>query len=410
MKRLKILIRLFWSYHQRLSELKKIENFSINQERLIYHCPLNASKRRNLARQYINQPMLKYVELARPHILHVGVTTTCNLHCPACPTGKGSLGRPGEHLDFDLYCRTVNALRDYLLFMLFWDWGEPMLHPKIADMIAYAGKSHIKTVISTNGNVANSPKKIEDLVSAGPNVIIVCVDGADQQTYQTYRVGGHLKTVLQTIQRLAEAKIKLKQSYPLIEFRSLATKHTEHQMPELLNLAQKSGADLFTVKTLRPYDYRGYSLDELLVPESANLSRYHYKENKRDPEHRMDFLSKGPLHCGKPFYAPTLNADGTLAFCSYAQNESEFFGSLKEHTFDTIWKCAGSRFRRLNFQQAGGTRSCRTCFFRSDHHPTIIHQVPLRPIPDGINVEAPQSPESFLEAVSRKSSQKEPIG
>jgi hypothetical protein len=115
----------------------------------------------------------------------------------------------------------------------------------------------------------------------------------------------------------------------------------------------------------------------------------------------LGFLSEGPLRCTKLLYALILNADATLAFCSYAQSGIELFGSLAEHSFDKIWKSTASRTRRINFLRAGGTRSCRTCFFRSDHNPTVVHQVPLRPIPGrDIQVEAPQSPQSFLEAVS----------
>jgi radical SAM protein with 4Fe4S-binding SPASM domain len=116
-----------------------------------------------------------------------------------------------------------------------------------------------------------------------------------------------------------------------------------------------------------------------------------------DADARKAFVSEGPLTCGKPLYAPTLNSDGTLAFCSYAQQENEFFGNLKGLSFPKVWKNASSRFRRINFLQSGGTASCRTCYFRSQPAPTIIYQVPLRPRPDGIEVEAPQTPAEFLQ-------------
>jgi MoaA/NifB/PqqE/SkfB family radical SAM enzyme len=383
-------------YHRRLGELRAMETFPIQQERLIYPCPLNESKRRNLARQAVNRPLLKFAELSRPHILHVGVTTFCNLHCPACPTGTDSLGRTKEHLDFDLFCRTIDSLRGSLLFVLFWDWGEPFLHPKLPEMIEHAGRSGIRTVISTNGNVKWSDEKIEQLIRARPSTVVVCVDGADQPTYETYRRGGQLETVLQTISRLVDTRQRLEQSLPLIEFRSLATKGTEHQMPELLKLAQESGADLFSVKTLRPFDYRKAEVDGALVPENEALARYEYEGRKPDADARKAFVSEGPLTCGKPLYAPTLNSDGTLAFCSYAQQENEFFGNLKGLSFSNVWKNASSRFRRINFLQSGGTASCRTCYFRSEPAPTIIYQVPLRPLPDGIEVEAPQTTGEFL--------------
>lgn len=398
----KVLIQ-YWGYRHRLDELRRMDTFTINQERLIYHCPLTEKKRKNIARQAINRNLLKYREIAYPHILHVGVTTHCNLHCPACPTGTKSLGRPAEHMDFGLYRRTVDALSDSLLFMLFWDWGEPLLHPHLPEMISYAADNQIRTVISTNGTAGNTQKRIESLVAAGPSTIIVCVDGADQDTYQTYRKGGKLEKVLQTIRLLSETRQRLGVSNPLIEFRSLATKRSESQLPELLKLAQDSGADLFTVKTLRPYNYRGINVDDILVPGQEHLSRYDYSEGERKASARKDFTSQGELYCAKPLYAPTLNSDGSLAFCSYAQNETEFFGNLTETRFDQVWRNAHSRSLRINFQQAGGTISCQECFFRNKHKPTIIHQVPLRPLPDYIEVEMPQSVESFLEEVKHYS-------
>ncbi len=378
------------------ARLCRVEAFPVHQERLIYHCPLNARKRVNLACQAVNKRFLKAVEISRPHILHVGVTTRCNLHCPACPTGTASLGRAGEDLDYGLFCRTVDSLRGSLLFMLFWDWGEPFLHPQLADMIEYAGRSGIRTVISTNGNVVYSPARLEELVRAKPTTVIVCVDGADQETYATYRAGGRLDTVLKTIRNLADTRDRLGLSTPMIEFRTLATKGTEAQMPELLALALDSGADLFSVKTLRPFDYRSANVDDALVPDDEALSRYRYKENQRTAASREGLISQGELTCGKPLYAPTLNSDGTLAFCSYARQAEELFGNLAEQSFSRVWKNRASRHRRREFLRSCGTPSCRTCYFRSKPVPTILHQVPLRPLPEGLELEIPESPESFL--------------
>lgn len=390
------MIRTVWAYLRLSIRFRRMEALPIHQERLIYTCPLNGRKRRNLVLREMNRPRLKCSGFIRPHILHIGVTTYCNLHCLACPTGTGSLGRPKEHLDFDLFCRTIDSLRGSLLFMLFWDWGEPFLHPKLPEMIEYAGRSGIRAVVSTNGNVKCSDEKIEQLIRARPSTLVVCVDGVDQETYESYRYGGCLETVLQTIRRLVETRDRLGQSLPMIEFRSLATKGTEHQLPELLKLARESGADLFSVKTLRPFDYRFAEVDNELVPENEALARYEYEGHRPNAEARKAFVSEGPLTCGKPLHAPTLNSDGTLAFCSYAQQENEFFGSLKGRPFSKVWKNSVSRQRRKGFLEGGGTRTCQTCYFRSNPAPTILHQVVLRPLPDGIEAEIPQTPEEFL--------------
>ena len=87
----------------------------------------------------------------------------------------------------EVYRRTVDELRSTLMFMLFWDWGEPFMHPDLAEMVSHAKRSGIKTVISTSGTIGNSQEEIDRLVEAGPDVVIVCIDGATQETYSTYR-------------------------------------------------------------------------------------------------------------------------------------------------------------------------------------------------------------------------------
>ncbi len=383
------------AYKDRLAELEAMDSLPIAQEGALFHCPLTPVKRRNLALQNINKPLLHRVEVALPHIVHVGVTTLCNLQCPACPTGTKALGRPGEHLDFDVYKRVLEELRDTLMFMLFWDWGEPLMHPRISDMLSLATDNAIRTVVSTSGTVANSEKHIARLVGSQPSLVIVCVDGATQLSYEKYRVGGQLSKVMTTLDRLVAARQKLGLEYPVIEFRSLATKYNEGEMPELLRMAEKSGADFFSVKTLRPYDYRGRDVDDELAPLSRDLARYAYEDEKPDAHARVH--GAGPLRCGKPMYAPTLNSDGNVVFCSYAGYQDEYFGDVTERGFKKLWRSRSAREKRVHFLENEGTKSCETCYFRTDNKPTVIYTIPLRSLPAGISLARRDTKESFLE-------------
>lgn len=392
-------LELLASYRRRLRDLKAMETFPIQQEGVVFACPLDSGRRRNLALQHVNKSLLHRAEVSLPHIVHVGVTTLCNLRCPACPTGTKALGRPGEHLDYGVYERVVQELGGTLMFLLFWDWGEPLMHPRLPDMIRLASARRIKTVISTNGTVANSEQQIERLVAAQPSLIICCVDGATQQSYEKYRVGGRLSKVLDTIRRLVAAREALGTAYPIVEFRTLATKYNEGEMSALLDLADETGADFFSLKTLRPFDYRGRDVDDELVPLSAELARYAYAGDDLGAGGRV--YAGGSLRCGKPIYAPTLNSDGHLAFCSYAGFEEEFFGDVSARGFKRLWRSRNARRKRLDFLRSEGTRSCEKCFFRTDHKPTILYTVPLRPLPPDVSLMRSDSRESLLELDTR---------
>jgi MoaA/NifB/PqqE/SkfB family radical SAM enzyme len=284
------------------------------------------------------------------------------------------------------------------MLMLFWDWGEPLMHPRIVDMIRDARRHDIHTIISTNGLAGDSPERLRALVDAGLSYIIVCVDGATQETYSAYRRGGRLARVLTTLRNLVAARGS--RPYPVIEFRSLATRYNELEFPQLLALAQDHGADIFGVKSLRPYDYRGVELDHDLVPDNDSLARYRYGgAGRRDPssrEHRG-----GPLRCQKPLFAPTLNADGTLAFCSYATAPVENFGSLPRDDFARWWQADVVLENQRQFLDSGGTDACRTCYFRGDHVPTMLYTVGLRELPPDIRLQRPVRSAEFLEHIRR---------
>lgn len=386
-------------YGRERRRLEGMTSFPIVQEALVYHCSLDAGRRRNLALQHVNRALMRWREVALPHILHVGVSSHCNLHCPACPTGTRALGRPAGHLDADLYADILHEFRRSLMLVLLWDWGEPLLHPRLPEMVQRTAARGVRSVISTNGTVGNSVEQIGWLVEAGPDSVLVCVDGADQASYESYRVGGRLHDVLDTLRRLSEAKERLGVMKPVVEFRSLATRHTETQFPQLLAMAEDVGADVFTVKTLRPYDYRGRDIDGELVPLSDDLARYAYADGEgREATARVH--QAGPLRCGKPLYAPSLNSDGKLVFCNYASDDNEIFGPVVRGGLRRLWRSREAREKRLHFMAVEGTRSCGTCFFRSDHPPTILHSVPLRTLPDDVSIAHPETRDAFLQSVA----------
>ncbi len=367
------------------------------QEGVEYHCRLTPERARNLALQDAARRSGFTDNGSVPHIVHVGVTTFCNIHCPACPTGNGNLGRPRQHLDIRTYRQLLEQIGSRLMLLLFWDWGEPLMHPDIVTMTRLARDRDIHSIVSTSGLAGDSPGRLGTLVDAGLSYIIVCVDGASQQSYQAYRKGGRLERVLATLRKLVAARGGGR--YPVIEFRSLATRHNEGEFPQLLAMAQDTGADVFGVKSLRPYDYRGIDVDHRLVPDNDRLARYRYGDGRRQAADRE--MSAGPLRCQKPLFAPTLNADGTLAFCSYATAPIENFGGLPEQEFDRWWQGSAVRPAQRLFLDGDGTDACRSCYFRSDHAPTMLYTVALRELPEDIRLQNPVSPVQFLEHIRR---------
>ena len=102
-------------------------------------------------------------------------------------------------MDFNLYKKFIDEIGDYVFLILLWDWGEPFLNPSIYEMISYAKQKGIKLVSSTNGHLFKEKEQADKLIASGLDTIIFAVDGISQETYEPYRQGGSLESVLQGI-------------------------------------------------------------------------------------------------------------------------------------------------------------------------------------------------------------------
>jgi MoaA/NifB/PqqE/SkfB family radical SAM enzyme len=87
-----------------------------------------------------------------PVFVQIETTNHCNLKCPICPAGGLGFKRSKKHMSLEGFKSIIDDMRDYLLFIVLWDWGEPLLNPDLPDMTRYAAEHDIKTVASTNFN------------------------------------------------------------------------------------------------------------------------------------------------------------------------------------------------------------------------------------------------------------------
>ncbi len=188
-----------------------------------------------------------------PHQLMIEPTTYCNLRCALCPVTSG-MDRATGNMEFTLFKKVIDEIGDYLLFLMLWNWGEPFLNPSIYEMISYAKERKIKIISSTNGHAFMNEPLADRLVRSGIDGLIVSLDGLTQKTYQQYRRGGTLDTVIGGIKNIAAAKAKLNSRTPYVDLRFIVMKHNEHEIPELARFAQSYPVDGLTLKTLNPYD------------------------------------------------------------------------------------------------------------------------------------------------------------
>ncbi len=94
----------------------------------------------------------KPVAWGRPLLAMIEPTSLCNLKCPLCPSGNGSLTRERARLDFDTFKTIIDRLPDSIRMLQLWNQGEPFIVRELPEMIRYAKRRDVYIVTSTNGH------------------------------------------------------------------------------------------------------------------------------------------------------------------------------------------------------------------------------------------------------------------
>ena len=266
---------------------------------------------------------------AYPTHLQVEPSNVCNLRCPLCHVVTDN--KPRGFLSLCDFKKLINEVGDYLLFLHFWGWGEPFLNKDFFSMIRFAKDKGIKIITSTNGHFFEDEQNVDQLIDSGLDVLIFAVDGVDKETYEKYRQNGDFEKAIRGLQLLLRRRKERGVSLPLVNLRMLITRHNEHQVMQMKDLAQKMGVDILTLKTLCSFDNKTEGED--LVPCNWEYRRFEY-DDKGIPIRKKN-------RCKKMWNHPTVYLDGTVVPCDYYTG--------KEFSLGNAFTNAGQEFHRVWF-------------------------------------------------------------
>jgi len=317
---------------------------------------MSAAKRLNLCRSGGNLLYRRLRPWSMPLHMQFELTNYCNLRCPVCPTGARAVERHPAAMDVELFERVMNEVGPYLLTASLWAWGEPLLHPRLEDILGAARKHPVALLLSTNGQTLDEERVQAALLRQPPSHLIVAIDGLTDETNSRFRTGARLKPAIEGVRRLAERKRQSGQSLPLLHMRYIVMKHNQHELPRVEEFARENGFDLLSLRTLSLIDAESPdAVHGAFVPDGERWRAYAYTGGER--LRRSDFI------CQEPFWFPTLLADGTLVACEQDYNAQQALGKVSESvSFADVWrseKAAG--VRRIIRDRAGELSFCRNC-------------------------------------------------
>lgn len=288
-----------------------------------------------------------------PISIAIEPTTSCNLRCPECPSGKREFTRPTGMLKDELFRRVIDELHKDAFYLTFYFQGEPYLNPSFLEMVKYASSKGIYTATSTNAHYLDD-LKARRTVESGLSRLIISIDGTTQETYQSYRVGGRLDKVMEGARNIIKWKKELRSKTPHIIFQFLVVKPNEHQVEEVKRLGKQLGADEVKLKTAQVYEYEN---GNELIPTDAKYSRY-----QKQADGTYTIRNSMENHCWKLWHSCVITWDGMVVPCCFDKDGSHRLGDLKKSSFKEVWKSSAyHNFRSSVLRSRSEIDICKNC-------------------------------------------------
>ena len=301
----------------------------------------------------VSKILRKPLHWGMPMAVSVEPTTACNLHCPECPSGLRSFSRPTGNMKFELYQKYVDGFISTISGMTFYFQGEPFINKDLFNMIRYASSQGVYTMSSTNGHFLNEENCIQ-IIDSGLDRLVISLDGTTQESYEKYRVGGEISSVLKGISQLVRFKKDKNSKTPFIILQFIVFRHNEHELDDIKILAKRLGVNRLEIKSAQIYNYTKGSD---LIPESDVYSRYSKNSDGRYLI-KNNFLNE----CWRMWQGCVITWDGKVVPCCFDKDASHQLGDLNYSSFLEIWK--GDKYNELRTQLLMGRSNieiCRNC-------------------------------------------------
>lgn len=130
--------------------------------------------------------MLRLIRHGGPALCNVAVTNSCNATCDFCNFANGKVERENlRWINADQFDAALRILYDRGIRYISFFGGEPLLHPRLSDMIAMSVAKGMGPALITNGWLLSS--KLDQLASAGLKTVYVSIDSPLMSQHEANR-------------------------------------------------------------------------------------------------------------------------------------------------------------------------------------------------------------------------------
>jgi len=291
--------------------------------------------------------LAEVLPLATPLVVQIFPIYACNFCCKYCtfsiPRGKRGFISDKIMMDFALFKKCIDDLikfSDKVKTLRFVGMGEPLLHPKIAEMVKYAVSKNVaeKVEILSNASLL-TPKLADSLISAGLSRLVMSIQGTTAKKYQEIsKIKLDFEKFVNNIKYFYDHKGKIKMHIKIVDI-ALDNKEDEKRFYKIFG----DICDTIGIEHASPI-FPGVKYNEVL--KDSTFTQFGLK------------VSKVQI-CPQPFFTMQINPDGKIVPC-YSVTYPTILGDCNKESLLEIWN--GEKYRQFRRKMLDGIQNvCDLC-------------------------------------------------
>lgn len=281
-------------------------------------------------------------QVGPPLWLLAELTYRCPLQCPYC-SNPLDFAQSEQELSTEQWFSVLRQGREMGAAQLGFSGGEPLVRPDLPELIAEARNLGYYTNLITSG-LGLTDAKVDAFAEAGLDHIQISFQASDPELNNA--VAGSRKAFEQ---KLAMAEAVKSAGYPMV-LNFVIHRHNIHQMPDILDLCERLGADYVELATCQYYGW-AFRNREGLMPSLAQLTKAEAEVNEARERLQAsgsamklifvtpDYYEERPKACmngwGSLFL--TVAPDGTALPCHSARLLPIDFPKVQSTSLKEIW-------------------------------------------------------------------------
>ncbi|MGA7877894.1 MAG: radical SAM protein [Desulfoferrobacter sp.] len=331
-----------------------------------------------------------------PFYINLDITRRCNMLCLGCPYQSSNLGKLplGDHtvkdIPFELIEHLTLELKDLeVREVSLIGEGEPLLHPRLFDIISAFKRIGCKVQLFTNGTLIDQAKA-SAILDSGLDVLKVTLWANSLDEFQRCHPGMSpqiFEKTIKALELLVNQKVRQREATHIVLNQPL-NRSNYKSIEKRISLARSIGCDKVTFSVFR--DWRGEFTSVALSPEEIvalcnELQRAREILESDSLRHNIDEILMRyrlgenawlKLPCYVGWFHARIKVDGTVIPCNSCLIP---MGNLNQSSFKQIWNGEGYRnFRKQRSRYAGGLLlkqhcDCSWCCLVKDN--AKVHQV-----------------------------------